>query len=56
VVKAGYAVKLEASPQTEDTYVHLYINSDTQGFNLLGEALSNRPNVPAKLNVFCCAR
>lgn len=56
VVRAGYELKLEASPQTVDTHVLLYINSDTQGFNLLGEAMSNRPNVPAKLNVFCCAR
>jgi len=59
-VKPGYELKLEASPQDVDTYVQLYIGGDASNpsayYNTLGEAMSNRPGVPAKLNVFCCMR
>jgi hypothetical protein len=56
-VKAGYELKLEASPQEADTYVHLYIGRGAPAYqNTLGEAISNRPDAQAKLNVFCCKR
>ena len=58
-VKAGYEMKLEASPQSAVTDVQVYIsNGSAQLFsgNSLGFANSNRPDVPAKLKVFCCAR
>ncbi len=56
-VKAGYELKLEASPVEVDTFVHLYIGRGAPAYqNTLGEAISNRPGAPAKLNVFCCKR
>jgi hypothetical protein len=56
-VRAGYELKLEASPQEADTYVNLYIGRGAPAYmNTLGTAISNRPDGPAKLNVFCCKR
>lgn len=54
-VKAGYELKLEASPQSAVTDVQTYISYGTDG-NSLGTARSNWPDAPAKLKVFCCAR
>ena len=58
-VKAGYELKLEASPQSAVTDVQTYISYGTDSpylGNSLGAARSNRPDAPAKLKVFCCAR
>ena len=55
-VKAGYELKLEASPQSAVTDVQVYITDFPYTGNSLGFARSNRPDAPAKLKVFCCAR
>lgn len=57
-VKKGHELRLEASPLEADTYLQLYIGgnaSDPSGYHdPIGKAMSNRPDAPAKLNVFCC--
>ena len=58
-VKAGYELKLEAGPQSAVTDVQTYISygTDSPYFgNSVGTARSSRPDAPAKLKVFCCAR
>ena len=58
-VNAGYELKLEAGPQSAVTDVQTYISFGTGSphiGNSLGTARSNRPDAPAKLKVFCCAR
>lgn len=56
-VKAGYELRLEAGPVREGTYANVSIVGDsTVSPNSLGEALSNRPGIPAKLKVYCCKR
>ena len=61
-VMAGHELTLEASPLDAGTYVQLYINNGTgRGLdslfagNSLGTAQSNRTDVSARLNVFCCS-
>lgn len=56
-VKPGYELKLEASPQEVDTFVNLSITdttNDPYAYPPMASAMSNRPDAPAKLNVFCC--
>lgn len=59
VVKAGYELTMEASPQDTNTEVTLYVSTGTdpafKGYSI-GTANSNRPDAPGKVTVFCCAR
>ncbi|MEO7400162.1 MAG: hypothetical protein ABIV07_05260 [Polaromonas sp.] len=62
-VQPGYELTMEAAPQSSVTDIQAYISKGTgRGLdspymgNSLGIAQSNRPDVPAKLKVFCCAR
>ena len=62
-VRPGYELRLEAGPQSAVTFVQAYISIGTgRGVdspylgNSLASARSNRPDAPAKLKVFCCAR
>lgn len=59
VVKAGYELTMEASPQDTNTEVTLYVSTGTDPAYTaysIGTANSNRPDVPGKVTVFCCAR
>lgn len=59
VVKAGYELTMEASPQDTNIEVTLFVSDRSDPMHRqysLAMANSNRPDAPAKVNVFCCAQ